>query len=177
MRAIRSLIGTFIGLFVLGAIASAIAAFVAKGRLSSSGDQSDDEFDQVVIYDNVDFRSTASAFRRGSVLTWYGGGTIDLRGATLDPAGATLELRTLFGGLQLVVPPSWRIEQDVTAIFGGIGDIRGFEPDATDSPVLRLTGWAAFGGIAIASDAPFDGETAFAPTGAPDEAEPAPAMA
>lgn len=172
MRLIRNLVG----LVVVGGIASAIAAVIAKRRMTSSGGQTDDEFDQVVIYDNLDFVSTAGALRRGSVLTWYGGGTIDLRGATLDPAGATIELRTLFGGLQLVVPPSWRVERDVTAIFGGVGDIRGFEPDTAASPVLRLTGWAAFGGIAIASG-PGDDAAAFEPTAAPDDAEPAPAMA
>lgn len=173
MRLVRNLIG----LVILGGIASAIGAAIAKGRLVSSGAEADDEFDLVTIYDNLTFASVAPAFRRGSALTWYGGGTIDLRGATLDPNGATLELRTLFGGLQLVVPPDWRVERDVTAIFGGIGDIRGFEPDATDRPVLRLTGWCVFGGIGIVSEASGVGSAAFQPTTAPDEAEPAPAMA
>ena len=172
MRLIRNLIG----LVIFGAIASAVGAAIAKGRLVSSGTEADDEFDLVTIYDNLAFESHAPAFHRGSVLTWYGGGTVDLRDATLDPSGATLELRTLFGGLQLVVPPSWRIEQDVTAVFGGIGDVRGFEPDAADGPVLRITGWCVFGGVGIVSEAAGSGAT-FEPTGAPDESEPAPAMA
>ena len=173
MRLIRNLIG----LVILGGIASAVGAAIAKGRMASSGTETDDEFDLVTIYDSVTFASQAAALRRGSALTWYGGGTIDLRGATLDPAGATLELRMLFGGLQLVVPPSWRVERDVTAIFGGIGDVRGFESESTGGPVLRLTGWVAFGGIGIVSEAAPGGAGSFAPTAAPDEAEPAPAMA
>ena len=172
MRLIRNLLG----LVILGGIASAVGAAIAKGRLVSSGTEADDEFDLVTIYDNLSFESHATALRRGSALTWYGGGTIDLRNARLDPAGATLELRTLFGGLQLVVPPAWRIEQDVTAVFGGIGDVRGFAPDETDGPLLRLTGWCLFGGIGIVSEAAVDRAAAFAQTSAPDEAEPAPAM-
>ena len=169
MRLIRNLLG----LVIFGALASAVGAAIAKGRLVSSGTEADDEFDLVTIYDNLGFESHAAAFRRGTALTWYGGGTIDLRGATLDPAGATLELRTLFGGLQLVVPPSWRVERDVVAVFGGIGDVRGVEPEAMDGPVLRLTGWCVFGGVGIVSEAAGPADA----TSAPDEAEPAPAMA
>ncbi|HEX7949484.1 MAG TPA: LiaF domain-containing protein [Candidatus Limnocylindrales bacterium] len=172
MRLIRNLVG----LVIFGAIASAVGAAIAKSRLVSSGGEADDEFDLVTIYDSLAFESHAPAFRRGSVLTWYGGGTLDLRGATLDPGGATLGVRALFGGLQLVVPPDWRVEQDVTAVFGGIGDVRGSAADAADGPVLRLTGWCVFGGVGIVSEAAGGGD-AFEPTGAPDETEPAPAMA
>lgn len=173
MRLIRNLVG----LVIFGAIASAIGAAIAKGRLASSGTEADDEVDLVTIYDNLIFESHATALRRASVLTWYGGGTVDLRHATLDPSGATLELRTLFGGLQLIVPPAWRVERDVLSIVGGIGDVRGPEPEAMNAPVLRLTGWCVFGGVGIMSEAAGHGDMGFEPTNAPDETEPAPAMA
>jgi hypothetical protein len=49
------------------------------------------------------FHSTSQAFRGGEVECWYGGGVIDLRDAQLAPEGATLRVRAIFGGGQIVV--------------------------------------------------------------------------
>jgi hypothetical protein len=120
--------------------------------MTSSGTESDNEFDLVTIFDGTEFASTAPAFRRGSVLTWYGGGQIDLRGATLDPAGADLNVRALFGGVQVIVPESWRVEQRIGAFLGGVSDSREKIDAQETGPVLRLSGWAAFGGIDVKSE-------------------------
>ena len=154
MRAIRALLTLVFGLFLVGGIASAIAAAIAKGRIESHGGEDDDEFDVVSIFEAKDVASRAVALKRGSVLNWYGGGSVDLRGARLDPAGATLTARSIFGGIRLVVPETWPIERDMIAMFGGVGD--GRNSDAVDAmlPVLRLEGFSVFGGIGIVSEAP-----------------------
>jgi len=154
MRSVRTLLGLALGLSILGAVISAIAALVARSHLASRGGEGDDELDIVTIYDGLTIRSTATALRRVSVLCWYGGGTIDLRDAALDPGGATITLRALFGGIRLVVPAAWPVERSVTAIFGGVGDVRDPSLVAPVGPTLRVRGWAAFGGVAILSDAP-----------------------
>jgi len=154
MRAIRSILGLFIGLTVLAALGSALGAVVMKSRLTSHGEEPDEEISLVAIYSGRDFKSTARAFRSGSVLAWYGGGTVDLRGATLDPAGAVLNVRAIFGGFRLVVPETWKVERNVTAIFGGIGDARDEDAVVADGPTLMLDGFALFGGIGIVSEAP-----------------------
>ena len=151
MRTIRSILGLFLGLTILGAIASAVAAAVAKGRMASTGSEAGDEFDLVTIYDGLDFRSTASALRRGSALTWFGGGTLDLRDATLAPTGAALTVRAVFGGLELVVPETWRVELGIMSFLGGAADTRDRDQVLAEGPVLRVSGWAAFGGIGIVS--------------------------
>jgi hypothetical protein len=149
MRAIRSIIGLTVGLFLLTGISSAIAAALAKHRLASSGTTTDDEFELVTIFDGGDFTSTAPALRRGTVLAWYGGRTIDLRGATLDPAGARLTIRAIFGGVELIVPPSWQVDQQIIAILGGAGDTRDQSLVDETGPVLRIDGLALFGGVGI----------------------------
>lgn len=154
MRLFRGLLGLAFGLFLVGSIASAIAAAILKGRLESRAEPNDDEIDYVAIYEGRDFGSTASSFRGGSVLTWYGGGTVDLRGATLDQAGATLELKAIFGGIRLVVPESWRVDLSTVGVFGGVGDGRDQDEVALDGPTLRVTGFAIFGGAGIVSAAP-----------------------
>ncbi len=165
------LLRTLLLLGFIAAIASGIAAFLARDRMTSKGQPEDDEIDLVAIFDSLDFSSTAPAFRRASYTAWYGGGTLDLRRATLDPAGASLTLRAVFGGFRLVVPATWRVELNTISVFGGIGDTRDHERIETDGPVLRIDGFAIFGGIGIVSDAPdMDGATEM-------EAEPAPTPA
>lgn len=176
MRTIRTLLTLFFGLFLLGGIASAVAAAYARGRIESHGDEGDDEFDIAAIFSGQDFASKATALRRGTVLSWYGGGTVDLRGATLDPSGATLTARSIFGGIRLVVPETWRIVRDTISIAGGIGDAR--NPDRIDEslPALRLEGWSVFGGIGIVSEAP-DLDEKTMPITAEEMPAPEPAMA
>ncbi len=171
MRLIRALLTLVFGTFLIGGIASAIAAAYAKGRIESHGGEADDEFDLASIFTGQDFVSRASALRRASALSWYGGGTVDLRQATLDPNGATLTARSIFGGLRLVVPETWPIQRDMIAAFGGIGDARGGDRVDTSLPVLRLEGFSIFGGIGIVSDAPDLDEKAASAAEAAAEAE------
>jgi len=154
MRAIRSILTLLFGLFLLGGIASAIAAAYARGRIESHADEDGDEFDLVSILGGNDFASRAKSLKRGSILSWYGGGSVDLRGATLDPTGATIEARSIIGGIRLVVPETWRVERDMISIAGGVGDGRNPELIDPSLPVLRLEGFSAIGGIGIVSEAP-----------------------
>ena len=175
MRVIGGIMRTFITLSILAAVSSAIAAAVVKNRMliASKGEPEDDELDLVAIYEPRNLTSTAPALRRASVTAWYGGGTLDLRGATLDPAGAPLTLRAIFGGYRLVIPATWRVELDTVGVFGGIGDGRQKDLVDAEGPVLRIEGFAVFGGVGIVSEAPDIDEKASEPT--PFETAPVPA--
>ncbi|HEX8024968.1 MAG TPA: hypothetical protein VF484_02070 [Candidatus Limnocylindrales bacterium] len=160
MRVLAKLIGLFVGLTFITALISAISAAILKERLVSRGEEADDEVDLVTIFNGREFASKAAAFRGGSVLTWYGGGSVDLREATLDPAGARLNTRTVFGGFQLVVPETWNVRTNVVAIFGGVADTRDQSRVVPDGPTLVVDGFALFGGVQVTSEA-----TAFAEGG------------
>jgi len=138
-------------LFVLAAMG---LAFV-KRRNAVPPEPDADEVDLVAAFGPLDFRSTSSAFRGGRVDTWFGGGVLDLRGATLDPMGATLEVNALFGGGNLVVPADWNVETRIMGI-GGVGDGRPDADRSPDAPTLRVEGIALFGGWGISSE-PEDG--------------------
>ena len=144
------LLGWF--LFVFGAV---IYAGV-KRRQAPPIDPSADEVDLVATFAPLEFHSESGAFRGGMVTTWFGGGTVDLRDATLDPAGATIHTSSLFGGGNLVVPEAWNVETNVVGI-GGVGDGRPKVERAADAPTLRLEGTAIFGGWGITSE-PSDGK-------------------
>lgn len=151
MRLIGRLVMVIIGSVVVAAIGAAVAAQSAKRRIVPTRDPAADEVTLAAIFEPIDFRSSATAFRGGTLDCWYGGGVVDLRGATLDPAGAHLRIRTVFGGGQLIVPDDWDVDLDVTAIAGGVGDARPSRVRPIEAPRLRITGLALCGGLGITS--------------------------
>jgi hypothetical protein len=134
-------------------IAAAAAAFVAKHQLEAVDDENGDEVHLVSIFGPMAFHSTASAFRGGTIDCWYGGGVVDLRDARLDPAGAQLEVRAIFGGGQVLVPAEWQVESTVAGI-GAARDMRPAQVRSADAPVLKLHGFVLFGGFGVMSDMP-----------------------
>jgi hypothetical protein len=139
-----------IGWFV-GMIAAAFAALSLRRRLNPTLDESADEITAVAIFGPLAFHSTSQAFRGGEVECWYGGGVIDLRDAQLAPEGATLRVRAIFGGGQIVVPPSWKVVARVTGL-GGIQDIREAQGHAAIDPELVIEGTLVAGGFAVSSE-------------------------
>ena len=140
-----------LGGFLVGLAAAIVGAVVTKRRVASVGTETDDEVALVAIFEPLEFESHALAFRGGSVLLWFGGGDLDLRGVRLDPGGAHLTIRTIFGGGRLLVPESWDVDLRVRALFGGVGDARPAFERAPDAPHLLVDGLAIFGGFGILS--------------------------
>jgi predicted membrane protein len=121
-------IGRIFGVLVLAWFATMVAALaVAMQRKQEARPMSEPDTDEVDLhayFEPLEFKSTASAFRGGRVECWFGGGTIDLRNATLDPLGARLQVTAVFGGGTVLVPEGWVVETHVVGI-GGAGDARG----------------------------------------------------
>jgi Cell wall-active antibiotics response 4TMS YvqF len=143
MRLLRTLV-----IFELGAwVGAATAAAVAKRVLPSRGDENSDEVALVAIFDGIDLKSRAQAFRGGSMFAWFGGVAVDLTEAKLAP-DARLTIGALIGGVDVKVPSDWRIVSTARAIVGGISDDVP-EPTDPDAPTLVVESTAALGGISI----------------------------
>jgi hypothetical protein len=143
--------------FLAGLIIPPIAALMTKRRYAEEGrgafTPEADDLDTALIFEGGEYASTAPSFTGGELLTWYGGGRLDLRGATIAPGGADLRVRAIFGGVQLIIPPTWRVEATTTTpIMGGIADMTRTPVDP-DAPVLRISTMAVFGGVAISNEA------------------------
>jgi len=143
--------------FLAGLIIPPIAALMTKRRYADEGRGTfmpeADDLDTALIFEGGEYASTAPSFTGGELLTWYGGGRLDLRGATIAPGGADLRVRAIFGGVQLIVPPTWRVEATTTTpIMGGIANMAQAPVDP-DAPVLRVSTMAIFGGVAISNEA------------------------
>lgn len=149
----RTLIGLVLRLAALGMLAALGGALCARSRMRSRGGPDDDTVALVGIFEGFEVASRATSFGGGSVLAWFGGGTLDLREATLAPDGAHLDVRALFGGVQVVVPDRWLVETNVMAVFGGVDDDRTHDTgQASGRPTITIDGWAAFGGVSISSE-------------------------
>lgn len=93
--------------------------------------------------------------RQLRIIAAFGGAELDFREAELAPGVTELKITAAFGGVELIVPPTLAVECDASAIFGGFEEIhrapRAVDPDR---PVLRITGFAMFGGVSIETRLP-----------------------
>jgi hypothetical protein len=154
MRPLRGLLLFKLGVWVgmMGA-----AAFVRRA-VPSHGDEESDELGLVAVFDGIELKSRAKAFTGGSMLAWFGGIEVDLSEAELAPE-ASLSLHTLFGGIAIKTPPSWRVESELKTLAGGV-DARTPAADDADAPLLTLRGRALFGGVQVGAKAKADGGAA-----------------
>lgn len=94
---------------------------------------------------------TSQRLRGGSATALFGGVVLDLRQASLDPAGATLAATATFGGVEIVVPRGWRVEVRGTPIFGGLSSK--LDPVASgEAPTLKVDATSIFAAVDVKHD-------------------------
>lgn len=148
---IKRIIGLGIAGMTASMVAAAATALNVKRTLVPTTDPSADEIVAVAIFGPLEFHSTSRNFRGGRLECWYGGGVLDLRDATLAPEGATLEVRAVFGGGQILVPTDWKVVSTVRGM-GGLQDIRDAKGYAADAPELVIEGVLIAAGFAVMSE-------------------------
>jgi hypothetical protein len=149
--AVKRIIGLGIAGMGAGMVAAAATALNLKRSLVPTTDPSAEEIVAVAIFEPLEFHSTSRNFRGGRLECWYGGGVLDLRDATLAPEGATLQVRAVFGGGQILVPSDWKVVSTVRGM-GGLQDIRDAKGYAADAPELVIEGVLIAAGFAVMSE-------------------------
>lgn len=147
---LKRIIGLGIAATAVSMVAAAATANNLKRTLVPTTDPSADEIVAVAIFGPLEFRSTSRNFRGGRLECWYGGGVLDLRDAVLAPEGATLQVRAVFGGGQILVPAAWKVVSSVRGM-GGLQDIREAKGYAAEAPELVIEGLLVAGGFAVSS--------------------------
>jgi len=96
---------------------------------------------------------TSDNFLGGKVTSIFGGSEIDLTSAKIQNNECMIDVFTMFGGSEIIVPRGWDVQVDVTSIFGGFDDKRGPIDNSGDEPnkVLRIKGFTIFGGGEVKS--------------------------
>lgn len=104
------------------------------------------------LFSSLKHRHPRSAFKGGDITSIFGSAEIDLRDAFIEGESATLECFVMFGGAEIRVPETWDVRVQASAIFGGIENKSTPAPsDATNRPVLLLSGLVLFGGVEVRS--------------------------
>lgn len=148
---IRRIIGLAFAGMAASMVVGAAAALTTKQRLVQTTDTDADEIVVAGIFGPLAYQSKAKQFKGGTLECWYGGGVLDLREAVLAPEGATLQVRAIFGGGQILVPPTWIVESHVRGI-GGLSDVRTIPDQTDDGPRLTIEGLLFCGGFAVTSE-------------------------
>jgi hypothetical protein len=102
------------------------------------------------IMGGVDRRGAWTVPRRFRVIAMMGGAQLDLREARFPAGVIDLEVKAVFGGVQIIVPPGLAVEVHGTAIMGGFQNVNRSpaHPDPA-APLLRVHGVAIMGGVDI----------------------------
>jgi hypothetical protein len=111
------------------------------------------------IFGGVERRGSWTVPRQWRVVATFGGAQLDLREARFPTGVIDLEVRAVFGGVQIVVPPGLAVEVHGTAIMGGFANVNRApaHPDP-DAPLLRIRGLAVMGGVEITMRLPGESE-------------------
>ena len=129
-------------------VAAVIAALTVKKTVPAFGAEEDDSFSLVAVIGGRSFESSAEHLAEGSALAFMGGIEMDLSGATLAP-GAKLDLRAFMGGIEVSVPPSWRVEVIATERMGEVVSALDDNDQNGEGPLLLVYASATMGGISI----------------------------
>lgn len=117
----------------------------AKER-NKTGSVSGDFINETAIFGGNERIIHSDNFKGGVVVSIFGGSNIDLRHCTLTSEGEVMvEMTSIFGGSNLIVPPDWNVKVEVTSILGGFADKR-FTNNIDKSKTLILKGACIFGG-------------------------------
>lgn len=126
-----------------------LAGLVAKRLVPAEGDETTDEFVHPTVMFGSEFHSRAKRLRRGRIFTFMGGAEIDLTAASIDQ-GAELEVTTIMGGVEVRVPPTWRLEASNSVMAGDTQmAVEGQDDLGPDAPVLHLRTSTVMGGLVI----------------------------
>lgn len=101
-----------------------------------------------VIFGNVERRGPWSVPRRLVLRVVFGNAELDLREASLAAGETTIEVRVVFGNLQVILPPDLAIDIDMTSVLGNVEEKHRIppQPDPT-RPRLRFVGSVWFGNV------------------------------
>ncbi|KIO75475.1 hypothetical protein TH53_20130 [Pedobacter lusitanus] len=108
-----------------------------------------DFIDAVNVFAGSKRQVYSKSLKGGDIVSVFGGCELDLTQADFQD-NVTLDIVAIFGGVKLIVPPSWVVRSEVSPIFGGLDDKRSVNP-VTSEPIKIITikGVALFGGVSI----------------------------
>jgi predicted membrane protein len=120
-----------------------------KPGAERAGNPEHDYIDSVNIFGGSKHQIISKNFKGGDVVSVFGG--CDLIFTQADFEGTvTLDVIAIFGGVKIVIPPTWIVKTELTPIFGSVDDKRTLVPAGGESAkIIKITGVAIMGGVDI----------------------------
>ena len=111
-----------------------------------AGASPDNVVDIVAVLGGFERRVSTQDFRGGEITAVMGGCALDLREASIVKE-AVINVFTIWGGINIKVPPDWTVVLNGTPLMGGFSEKTVTPPDA--SKRLVITGYAIMGGVEV----------------------------
>ena len=109
---------------------------------------SEDYIDINSVFGSTEKSMFTKSYKGGNINCAFGGAKINLSQADIDDR-AILNVSVAFGGAEIIVPANWQVQNDLTAILGGIEDNRRMTANDDNKKTLILRGGIFCGGVEI----------------------------
>lgn len=100
------------------------------------------------FWSGLERQFASTDFRGGDLTAIMGGCDIDLRQAKIQGDPPTLHVFAFWGGIDVRVPASWRVDFRVLPLLGGASD-ETTSPASEQAPTLVIKGMAIMGGVGV----------------------------
>ncbi|MBR7838167.1 DUF1707 domain-containing protein [Actinospica durhamensis] len=91
--------------------------------------------------------------KRLRAFAFWGGVVFDLRDARYESAFTEISAVAIMGGVQIIAPPQVRVEVVGIGFMGGFGENEPTAVPPANAPVVRVKGFAFWGGVAVQHEA------------------------
>ena len=111
----------------------------------------EDFVDSVSIFGGVKKQVTSKNFKGADLVTIFGATEINLMQADFENK-IIIDLTTVLGGAEIIVPSDWQVQSEIVAILGGFEDNRHTLPiEKTADKIVLLRGTCVLGGVEVKS--------------------------
>ena len=126
----------------------------SSGLTGSENQETDsNEFIRInSIFSGVKRTILSKDFKGGYISCVFGGAEIDMTQADIT-GKVVIRMEEVFGGVKLMIPPRWIVQNEIEGVFHGVDDKRNYNSGVQPDPnkVLILKGSCVFAGIEIRS--------------------------
>jgi predicted membrane protein len=122
-----------------------------QGFVNDEAVDSNNDFTVNSIFSGVKRNIITKNLKQGQIKCIFGGAEIDMTQADMQET-SILRLDIAFGGVEILVPANWVVQNEIQGMFHGVEDKRYNNATAIESnKVLILRGSCLFGGVEIKS--------------------------